>query len=240
MALTNRVWTAGKLLLLCGAWFATFLLFAAVAMRLALRAREVGVPDLKGRSVAEATTVLTSLGLALTVEQGPKIDPRIPAGAIVGQEPASGVKTRRQRSVRVWLSGGPRPTRVPSLVGVNARAAEARLSQDQLSVTEIAEIRSRDYPSESVVAQSPPPDSEGSAVALLVNRGEPDVRFVMPDVIGIGGNRAADILRGYGFRVAVVAEQPYPGVPPGIVLRQSPPAGFQIAPGEPISLEVSR
>jgi len=240
MALTNRVWTAGKLLLLCGAWFATFLLFAAVAMRLALRAREVGVPDLKGRSVAEATTVLTSVGLALTVEQGPKIDPRIPAGAIVGQEPASGVKTRRQRSVRVWLSGGPRPTRVPSLVGVNARAAEARLSQDQLSVTEIAEIRSRDYPSESVVAQSPPPDSEGSAVALLVNRGEPDVRFVMPDVIGIGGNRAADILRGYGFRVAVVAEQPYPGVPPGIVLRQSPPAGFQIAPGEPISLEVSR
>jgi serine/threonine-protein kinase len=240
MALTNRVWTAGKLLLLCGAWLATFLLFAAVAMRLALRAREVDVPDLKGRSVAEATTVLSRVGLALTVEQGPKIDPKIPAVAIVGQEPAPGVKTRRQRSVRVWLSGGPRPTRVPSLVGVNARAAEARLSQDQLSVTEIAEIRSRDYPSESVVAQTPPPDSEGRAVALLVNRGEPDVRFVMPDVIGIGGNRAADILRGYGFRVAVVAEQPYPGVPPGIVLRQSPSAGFQIAPGEPISLEVSR
>jgi len=240
MALTTRVWTAGKLLLLCGAWFATFLLFAAVAMRLALQAREVNVPDLKGRTVADATSAVSLAGLALTVEQGPKIDPKIPAGAIIEQDPAPGVKLRRQRAVRVWLSGGPRPTRVPSLVGVNARAAEARLAEDQLSVTDIAQIRSRDYPSESVVAQSPPADSEGTAVALLVNRAEPDARFVMPDVIGIGGTRAAEILRGYGFRVAVVAEQPYPGVPPGIVLRQSPQAGFQVAPGEPISLEVSR
>jgi len=40
--------------------------------------------------------------------------------------------------------------------------------------------------------------------------------------------------------VAVVGDHPYPGVPAGIVLRQNPQAGFQIAPGEPISLEVSR
>jgi hypothetical protein len=30
------------------------------------------------------------------------------------------------------------------------------------------------------------------------------------------------------------------GIPAGVVLRQNPQAGFQIAPGEPISLEVSR
>lgn len=240
MALTTRVWSAGKLLLLCGAWIATFLLFAVVAMRFALQAREVSVPDLKGRSVAEARSSLGLARLALTVESVRKVDSEVPAGAIALQDPAPGVKTRRQRGVRVWLSGGPKPTRVPSLVGVTARAAEARLAQDQLGVAEVAEIRSRDYPSESVVAQHPPADSEGAAVALLVNRGEPEARFVMPDVIGIGGTRASDILRGYGFRVAVVAEQPYPGVPAGIVLRQSPPAGFQVAPGEPISLEVSR
>ena len=62
----------------------------------------------------------------------------------------------------------------------------------------------------------------------------------MPDLIGMDGERAADVLRTRGFRVAVVGDQPYPGVPPGIVVRQNPQAGFQIAPGEPISLEVSR
>ena len=73
-----------------------------------------------------------------------------------------------------------------------------------------------------------------------MNRGERAAGYVMPDLIGVDGDRAADILRSAGFRVAVVGEHPYPGVPAGFVLRQSPPAGFQIAPGEPISLEVSR
>ena len=77
-------------------------------------------------------------------------------------------------------------------------------------------------------------------MALLVNRGERGVTFVMPDLIGVNGDRAAEILRDRGFRVAVVASNPYPGVAAGIVLRQSPQAGFQIGPGEPISLEVSR
>jgi serine/threonine-protein kinase len=62
----------------------------------------------------------------------------------------------------------------------------------------------------------------------------------MPDLIGVSGDRAADILRDHGFRVAVVGSVPYPGVAAGVVLRQSPRAGFQVAPGGPISLEVSR
>jgi beta-lactam-binding protein with PASTA domain len=48
------------------------------------------------------------------------------------------------------------------------------------------------------------------------------------------------MLRSSGLRVAIVAQQPYPGVPTGTVLRQNPPAGFQITGEEPISLEVSR
>ena len=54
------------------------------------------------------------------------------------------------------------------------------------------------------------------------------------------GERAADVLRTRGFRVSVVGDHPYPGVPGGIVLRQNPQAGFHIAPGEAISIEVSR
>ena len=73
-----------------------------------------------------------------------------------------------------------------------------------------------------------------------MNRAEQATNYVMPDLIGVNGDRAAALLRGHGFRVAVVGSTPYPGVAAGIVLRQSPQAGFQIAPGEPISIEVSR
>ena len=62
----------------------------------------------------------------------------------------------------------------------------------------------------------------------------------MPDLIGVQSVRAAELLRTRGFRVTVVGDHPYPGLPEGIVLRHSPRAGFQIAPGESISLEVSR
>jgi hypothetical protein len=51
MALTTRVYSAGKLLVLAGALILTYLLFAAVGMRVALRTREVQVPPLTGKTV---------------------------------------------------------------------------------------------------------------------------------------------------------------------------------------------
>ena len=233
------MWSAGKLLLLGGALLLTYVLFAAAAMRVALKTREVVVPNLSGKTVSQATAALAENGLSLKVEEGRRIDPKIPAGQIMTQEPQAGLRTRRQRSVKVWVSAGPRATIIPALNGESERTADLRLEQDGLERT-IAEVRSSDYPAGTVVAQWPAPKTTAARVALLVNRGERGATYVMPDLIGVNGDRAADLLRVRGFRVAVVGEHPYPGVPAGIVLRQNPQAGFQIAPGEPISLEVSR
>jgi serine/threonine-protein kinase len=161
-------------------------------------------------------------------------------GFIVAQEPAPGLTARRQRSIRVWLSAGPQAAKIPVLTGETERAAQLRLAQDGLSVSAVSEIRSGSYASDVVVAQDPPPQQTGATVSLLVNRGEHGAGYVMPDLIGLNGDRAIDVLRDRGFRVAVVGSMPYPGVAAGIVLRQNPQAGFQIAPGEPISIEVSR
>ena len=156
------------------------------------------------------------------------------------QEPAPGSVSRTQRTLRVWLSAGSRAATVPRLIGETERSAQLRIQQDGLLLTALSEIRSQDMPADVVVAQNPPEKSAVGQVALLVNRGERGSSYVMPDLIGVNGDRAADVLRNHGFRVAVVGSQPYPGVAAGIVIRQSPQAGFQIAPGEPISLEVSR
>lgn len=240
MALTTRVWSAGKLVLLGSALLLTYILFAAAAMRVALKTREVVVPVLSGRSVNEATAILSEAGLNLKVEEGKRVDPKVPAGQILAQEPQPGVRTRRERSVKVWVSAGPRSTIVPALMGESERTAQLRLQQDGLELAGLAEVRSADYPAGAIVAQTPAPNSHAPRVALLVNRGEHGATYVMPDLIGVNGDRAADLLRTRGFRVAVVGDHPYPGVPGGIVIRQNPQAGFQIAPGETISLEVSR
>jgi serine/threonine-protein kinase len=138
------------------------------------------------------------------------------------------------------LSAGARAAFVPDLGGQTERTAQIRLSQEGFDLATVSEIRSEALPSDVVVAQDPPAHTAGNRVALLVNRGEQALYYVMPDLIGVDGERAANILRGRGVRVAVVGSVPYPGVAAGVVLRQSPQAGFQIAPGDPISLEVSR
>jgi eukaryotic-like serine/threonine-protein kinase len=225
MTLSTRVWGAGKLLLLGVGLVATFLLFAVAAARIAVRSQEVTVPDLSGRSVNEASSILTELGLTLRVDENRRIHPKVPADHVMSQEPAAGIRARRQRSVKVWLSVGSQAPNVPALEGQTTRTAEMRLRQDGLQLDTMAEIRSAEYPADSVVAQEPPPASRGTKVALLVNRGERGATYV---------------LRSRGFRVALVGTQPYPGVPAGIIIRQAPAGGFQIAPGEAIALEVSR
>jgi serine/threonine-protein kinase len=240
MPLGNRVWTASKLLVLAGALVATYVVFAAASMRIALKAREVEVPNFSNLNVSDATALATRLGLNLRVDDMRRLDAKIAAGRVLAQDPAAGSLARSQRSVRVWLSEGIHAATVPSLVGETERSAQSRVSQDGLELDTLAEIRSADYPPDMVVAQMPPAKAASARVSLLINRGERGASYVMPDLIGVNGDRAAEVLRGRGFRVAVVASNPYPGVAAGIVLRQNPQGGFRIAPGEPISLEVSR
>ena len=74
MPLTTRVWGAGKVLFLCGALVLTYVAFAAAAMRMALKTREVVVPELSGKTVNDASAALAESGLALKVEEGRKVD----------------------------------------------------------------------------------------------------------------------------------------------------------------------
>jgi len=240
MAFGTRVWSVGKLLLLAAALVATYGLFAAASMRLALRAREVQVPNLVNYTASDASALAAVEHLTIRVDEARRPDPKIAIDRVVAQEPPAGSIARQQRSIRVWLSAGARASTVPALTGEQERTAAARLAEDGFELAGVAEIRSQAYPPDVVVAQDPAGHEPAARVALLVNRGEQGNSYVMPDLIGVSGERAADILRDQGFRVAVVGSMPYPGVAAGIVLRQSPRAGFEVAPGEPISLEVSR
>jgi beta-lactam-binding protein with PASTA domain len=240
MQLGPRVWGVGKLLLLAGALLATYLVFAAIAMRVAVRAREITVPDLVGRQLEDASALAAEQGLTLRIDQTRRPDNKVAAGHVLQQDPPGGATARRQRAIRVWVSAGPRAIVAPRLIGESERAAQIRLTQDGVATASVAEIRDADYPPGVVIAQDPPPETHTSEVHLLVNRGEDRITYIMPDLIGVDGERAADLLRARGFRVAIVSQQSSPGIPPGVVIRQTPAGGYQVHPGDAISIEVSR
>ena len=230
----------GKAAALLGGLGLTYGLFAFASLQLAIKAREVAVPDLSALTAEEAQVLLADTDLALRIDPFRRVHQTIEEGRVAEQDPSAGVTTRRSRSVKIWLSSGQTPGSVPTLVGASERAARRRLEDNAFALRGLSEIRSDRYPTDAVVAQEPPAASHGQAVWLLVNRGERGRTYVMPDLIGVGAEAAASVLRTQGFRVTVVGEHLYPGLPPGIVLRQSPQAGYQTAPGEAISLEVSQ
>jgi beta-lactam-binding protein with PASTA domain len=129
---------------------------------------------------------------------------------------------------------------VPRVIGESERTARIRLEQGEITIVATSAIRSTDYASDTVIAQSPDPETASSRVRLLVNRGEPALTFVMPDVIGTDGERAADVLRQQGLQVAVTTVPAAEQQPLGTVTRQQPPAGAPVASTDVVALEVSR
>jgi len=239
---TIRKWALiiTKLTVFVGVLFVTYGLCAFVGLQIALKTREVSVPDVGGLTPQEAQLVLSDVNLSIRVEPLRRIHQTIQSGFVAEQDPEPGLVTRSNRTVKIWLSSGHTPGSIPTLIGASEQAARRRLEESSFILKRLSEIKSSNYPTGAVVGQEPPPAGNGQAVALLINRGERGKTYVMPDLIGVNGLTAQDILRTRGFRATVVGEHPYPGLPPGVVLRQSPQAGFQISPGESISLEVSR
>ena len=228
--------------LLVGIGLAVTLATSALAtMRVVLESRDVAVPALVGRSVRDAEAALQPRGLALRIE-GRRHDPAVEADKVVAQEPPPGATLKSHRAVRLWLSLGPRRVSVPRVEGESVRTARAALEQAGIPVARVIEVRDP-APEGTVLVQRPPAgesDLAADGASLVVSRGPRDVSYVMPDLIGKDARPALALLERAGLKVSDVRYRSYPGVAPGIVLRQSPGAGQRVNARAALSLDVSK
>jgi len=225
--------------LLAVALLATVSLSALVTMRAVLSSRVVTVPDLSGRRVREAGAMAATQGLQVRVE-GKRHHPDVPVDRVAAQEPGPGSSLKASRSIRIWLSLGPRRVNVPPLEGQSLRSARLALHQAQVPLGRVAEVTSPD-PEGTVLLQRPPAgeaDDLGLGVSLLVSRGPAGPDYLMPDLIGRPSDQVLPSLQLAGWRPAVQYRS-YPGIAPGIVLRQRPASGHRVGPRAGIALEIS-
>lgn len=214
---------------------------ALVTMRAVLTSQEVVVPSLLEKRIPEAGALSSRAGLLVRVE-GKRNDPRVPPDRIVAQEPQAGARLKAHRSIRVWLSLGPRRQRVPAVEGQSVRTARITLEQVQVAVARVAGVED---PAEegTILVQRPAAgdvESIGDGVSLLVSRGPGGRDYIMPDLIGRKAEDVLDGLRLAGLKVADIRYRIYPGLAPGIVLHQTPAAGHRVSPRSTVSLDVSR
>jgi serine/threonine-protein kinase len=217
-------------------------LSALTTMRVVLTAQEVEVPSLLGKGVGEAGQLAGRHDLLVKVE-GRRNDPRVAADRIVAQEPAAGSRLKSQRTLRVWVSLGPRRLTVPPVEGESVRTGRLSLEQADVPVGRVVEVP--DGTEEGTVLMQNPPAGETGAlppegVSLLVSLGPAWSEYVMPDLIGRRAGDVLEALRWAGLKVTDVSYRSYPGVPPGTIIRQGPPAGYRVSRHSSVSLEVSR
>lgn len=113
----------------------------------------VGVPDVEGKTLEEAESLLNGVGL-----RGQQIDQvfsdDLPAGAVISQRPYAGKWVKQGRVVDLTVSRGPKSVEVPRLVGKRFAEAEKLLREAYLQVGQVRREPS-EQSAETVLEQSP-------------------------------------------------------------------------------------
>ncbi|TFC31992.1 PASTA domain-containing protein [Cryobacterium sp. TMT2-18-3] len=158
----------------------------AEASNKVLQAVQIPIPDLRGKSMSDATSTLTSAGF--DVVDGGVTDSEMPAGTVARTDPAGGSSASRGSTVTVYSSNGALKI-VPDVVGKTEAEATSTLAgfgivKQEQDVTDPKQVG-------TVLSMTPTAGSgaaAGSAVTIVVGKlaagAKPDAK---PDANG-GGN----------------------------------------------------
>src|SRR5882672_8679139 len=128
-------------------------LSAITAMRIAIHGREVSMPNLVGKNVADANSELRSRGLVLRVADRVYSEQTI--NTVVRQTPPPGLLMKVSQQAHVVLSLGQRQLQIPSLEGNTLRASRIELLRAGLQVGEVSTVSLGDETPETVLLQNP-------------------------------------------------------------------------------------
>jgi len=219
-------------------FFASAIIFSQII----LRGETVTIPDLTGKTVAEARALLSKKDL-IVVQKGMEPSDEWDRGRIIRQDPDYGSKLRVMKTISVIASSGSRDVQVPAVEGKALEAAIPILKDAGLYKGMIAQIHTPGAAAGKILAQSPQAPEEvsrGSAVGLLISQGAWEDRFVMPDLIGKRADRAIARLTEMDFKIGDIRYSYYPGLGKGIIIKQFPSEGYRVQKRNMITLEVSR
>jgi serine/threonine-protein kinase len=195
----------------------------------------VSVPSVAGLPRRDALNALRHAGLkvARVISQNSST---VAQGVTINTDPAAGTSIAPGQGVTLFISSGPAPVNVPSVVGNNRTDAESKLSALGLNVTTTTQQTTTAAPdtvvSQSVTGKAP----AGSTVNLVVAQAPPSVP--VPDVTGQTAAAAARTLKAAGFKVTQAPQPTTDQAQNGIVLSESPVGGTQAPKGTTVKLTV--
>ncbi|MEW2444445.1 Stk1 family PASTA domain-containing Ser/Thr kinase [Micromonospora marina] len=221
--------------------FAALGVLAVIALGTALWLNQAGnekvsVPQLVGRTQAEAQAALTQAGLRFT-SGDPVQNTTCEKGSVVDQSPSFGQRVEKNTEITVNVCTGPGQVNIPTnLTGGTYDAASDRLTE--LKLIPVREDVNDSAQKGQVVGVSPKEGSavaEGSKVTLKVSKGNVSE---VPNVRGYTEDQAEQRLKEAGYEVRVQEGDEVDPAEAGKVSSQSPSAGTSLAKGERVTIRV--
>lgn len=202
----------------------------------------VSVPDLRGLSDQDAESLAHDIGLVVEYEEIGAFSVTITPGLVAAQNPLPGFHVKTGSVVRVNRSLGNEEVQVPSVRGESPQVAIRAFEAAGLKPGRRAEVFGQGG-ADSVLEAAPTINTTvlpETNIDLLTNRSPAQALWVMPSLL----TRQLTLVRRFcdqhRFRLGRIHEVDYPGITPGVVLRQYPPAGSPISRSDIITLWISR
>lgn len=201
--------------------------------------KTVTVPDIKGKTVAEATTALDKLGLILEVEKE-VYNADTEAGLIMTQNPESTKELKSGKTVKVTVSKGVKTGTIPSVIGMSEADAVKAIEAAKFVVGEIKREYNSNYNADIVFQMNPAGNAtanEGTKVTIYVSKGEDLV--TVPSVVGQTEADARSSITNAGLTMGTVSYESSTEYAQGMVIKQSPSDGTQVGRSSEVTLTVS-
>jgi serine/threonine-protein kinase len=192
---------------------------------------QVAVPEVAGRSFAEAQQLLEAAELVAVEQARPSLE--VEAGTAIESDPAAGTPLDRGEQVTVVISSGPAEVQVPSFAGVSLADAHRQLDELEIAYDDADNLLLySDAPKDEVIGLEVLPAGtedrvpcfeqgctahQGDRADLIVSLGP------LPDVTGKAAAEAQQILTDAQLTVTVVEEYS-DTVPADTVIRVEPRA----------------
>jgi len=227
------LWSLAGLALVAGVAAAVVLLWTKPSS-----SGRVSVPNVAGQSIQAASTTLRRAGLTPVISL--TASTAVASGLVIGETPPQGSAVAKGSRVTIAVSTGPSSSALPSVEGLTAAQAVAKLKAAGFKpVTET-------QPSATVargraISTDPPASTAleaGSPVKVLVSSGP--AQASVPDVTGQSIAAAEAALTTAGLGVGTVTKQVSAEQPPGTVLSQSLRAGSSLPAGGKVNLTVAQ
>jgi len=129
---------------------------------------------------------------------------------------------------------------VPDLVGMTVEEATDALNELKLEIKVGDEISSTEYEEGQILSQEPKAEmtvKEGFAITVNVSKGKAR-EGTIPNVVNKTAQDAKFVLESYGYELGEVATE-NSEMPKDVVIRQTPDAGTEAAPGTKVNVVVS-